>query len=132
MVPRLFLMFISISLPDSFKELVESRTDDELSVLLQQALSFPSVTNQLKMLEAIGLSTLQSILDLRKSGVMVQEPTVRKIVPDDIAEGLSVDDLDLSALDDVEELAETTEALVNESVFGKLRAQIMEGADPGV
>jgi len=125
-------MFISISLPDSFKELVESRTDDELSVLLQQALSFPSVTNQLKMLEAIGLSTLQSILDLRKSGVMVQEPTVRKIVPDDIAEGLSVDDLDLSALDDVEELAETTEALVNESVFGKLRAQIMEGADPGV
>lgn len=128
-------MRINIDIPDSFRELVDSKTDDELSVLLQQALSFPSVTNQLKMLEAIGLSTLQSILDLKKSGaLMLEQPTREKAVSEseEPISDMSVEDLDLSALDSVRDLAESDEAIVNESVFGKLRAQLLEGADLGV
>lgn len=127
-------MKVNITLPDSYKELVESKTDDELSILLQHALLFPSVIGQLKMLEAIGLTTLQSILEMKKSGVsVVREQPAIKGLPDDASADLSVDGLDLDALDFVKDQVEAiSEDLNNKSVFGKLRAQILKGVDLGV
>jgi hypothetical protein len=128
-------MTIRLTIPDTFKDLVESKTDDELSVLLSQALLLPGIVGQLKMLESIGLSTLQSILDLQKSGIAA--PIVQQIKPEeydgvDDLDSMTFDDLDLSGLDGITDLEPDVGTISNETVFSKLRSQLKRGEDLGV